>query len=63
MVEALEANQRVDLRGFGTLVVKQKKERQAILIDCHRRGARRSSDPALSLDSHARPQLVFGRRL
>ncbi len=26
--EALQANQRVDLRGFGSFVVKQKKERQ-----------------------------------
>ena len=28
ITEALEANQRVDLRGFGSFVVKQKKERQ-----------------------------------
>jgi nucleoid DNA-binding protein len=28
IAEALQANQRVDLRGFGSFVVKQKKERQ-----------------------------------
>ena len=28
IAEALETNQRVDLRGFGSFVVKQKKERQ-----------------------------------
>jgi DNA-binding protein HU-beta len=28
IAEALEANQRVDLRGFGSFVVKQKKERR-----------------------------------
>lgn len=31
VVNALLTNQRVDLRGFGSLVVKQKKERRAVI--------------------------------